>query len=285
MKRSLRFAALTALTLATAAFAADAPADAPKHDLKPKFAKDSETKWVFEEKTSGNIKQAESTRTAQQNQTLHLTRKVTATDETSATVELTITRVKASMTPPMGGDPVAFDSEQPAEKDGGNPLALQFRQMIGQPYTFTVALNGDITAVKPPETILSTDSGDALKAKFAPLFQIKPGDSLTAVGESWQRTDNVGGRTGAPLESKTTMTLANVSDSIATVAINSTIAFKEGQLPPGMELKNSGTKGEMRWNIADGLLVELKSVQTMEMSNAQMGLEVISATESSIRRE
>ncbi|MFM9959336.1 MAG: DUF6263 family protein [Phycisphaerales bacterium] len=279
MKPLRRLVALSALSIASACFAAD------KVDLKPKFAKDNETKWVLDEKTNGNLKQGENARKAEQNQTLHLTRKVTAVDETSATIELTITRVVAEVTPPMGGDKLTFDSDQPADKDAGNMLALQFRQMVGQPYVFTVALNGDITAVKPPETVLSSDSADALKIKFGPLFQIKPGETLAAIGETWERNDPVGGRSGVALESKSKMTLSEVKDDVATIAIAATLAFKEGQTPPGMELKESGTKGDIRWSMTDGSLVELKTVQAMEMTNADMGLEVISATETHLRRE
>lgn len=274
-------AAVSVLSLACSAFGAEGE----KHDLKPRFVKDAESKWVFEEKTNGSMKQGETARKAEQSQTLHLTRKVSVVDEKSATVELTITRVVASATPPMGGEPIVFDSTQAIEKDAGNMLALQFRQMIGKPYVFTVALDGEVTGVKPPETVLSTDSTDALKAKFAPLFQVKTGETLAAVGESWEKSEPLGGRSGMPIESKSKMTLSKVDDGVAIVALEGSIGFKEGQLPPGMELKNSGTKGEIKWSVAEGGLVELKSVQTMEMTNADMALEVISATETSLRRE
>jgi hypothetical protein len=284
MKRNrfLTAAALSIVSLCAASVAANAEGD--KHDLKPKFAKDSVIKYVMTQDTSGSMKQGEQERKAVQSQTLHLTRKVTATTETSATVELTITRVVASSTPPTGGDPLTFDSEQPIDKDAGNMLALKYRQMVGKPYTLEVALDGTISSVKLPEDSLVKDSAEAMKSTFGPLFQIKQGEPLTAVGESWEKNESLGAAAQG-LESKAKLTLAEVKDNVANIAFNSVIGFKEGSAPPGMQFKEAGVTGKVLWNLTDGALVEMNGVQKMNMSNADMALEVNSTTNMLIKRE
>jgi len=286
MKRN-RFLAAAALSLATlcaAGSAGGAHAEGEKHDLKPKFAADAVVKYTMEQKTSGTMKRGEEERKAVQNQTLHITRKVVSTSETGAKVELTITRVVASATPPMGmGEPVSFDSDQDIEKDAGNMLALQYRQMIGKPYTIDVALDGTITSVELPKDALVKDSVESMKSTFGPLFQVKEGEPLTAAGESWEKSETLGGA-AAGLNSTSTLTLTEVKEGVATVTFDSKISFKEGQTPPGMEFKEAGVKGTVLWSLTDGTLVEMNGTQTMHMTNSEVAMEVQSTTEMHVKR-
>lgn len=279
--RILRAAAVLSLVGVSAL---SARAEGEKHDLKPKFATDSVIKYTMEQKTSGSMKRGEEERKAVQNQTLHITRKVVSTDEAGAKVELTITRVVASATPPMSmGEPVSFDSDQDVEKDAGNMLALQYRQMIGKPYTVEVALDGTIKSVKLPEDALVKDSVESMKSTFGPLFQVKEGEPLAANGESWEKNETLGGA-AAGLDSKSTLTLTEVKDGVATVTFDSKITFKEGQTPPGMEFKTAGVKGTVLWSLTDGALVEMNGTQTMHMTNSEVDMEVQSTTEMHVKR-
>lgn len=279
--RFLKAAAVSLAALCTAAL--PALAEGEKHDLKPKFVKDSQIKYVITQAVNGTMKRGEQERKGVSSQTFNMTRKVVSTSETAAKVEVTITAVVAEATNPMGGEVLKFDSAQPIEQDAGNMLAMKFRQMIDKPYVMDVALDGTITDMEMPKDAAVSDSKDDLKTTFAPLFRVRTGETMTAVGEAWEATDVVPG-SAQNLTSKSNLTLEEVKDGTAKVKVAGKVAFKEGVAPPGMEFTEATEEGQVLWNLTDGALVEKKTVQKLTMTNAEMQLNVSSVSETSIKR-
>lgn len=280
-----RFLKAAVVSLASVCVAAvPARGEGEKHDFKPKFTKDSVIKYVMTMSVSGTMKRGEEERKGVSMQTLHVSRKVVSTSETSAKVEVTIGHVVAEATPPMGGELMKFDSKQPVEQDAGNMLAMKYRQMVDKPYVFDVALDGTITDVELPKDALVGDSKDELKNTFAPLFRLRAGEPVIAVGESWETTEFVPG-SNQNLTTKSKSTLSEVKDGTAKVTVEGKVAFKEGATPPGMEFKEASEGGHVVWSLTDGALVERTSVQKLALSNAEMALDVNSTTESTIKRE
>lgn len=284
MTRSRFFHAAALSIAAVCAVVSPARGEGEKHDFKPKFTKDSVIKYVMTLSVSGTMKRGEEERKGVSMQTLHVSRKVVSTSETSAKVEVMIHHVVAEATPPMGGELMKFDSEQPVEKDAGNMLAMKYRQMVDKPYILDVALDGTVTDVELPKDALVGDSKDELKVMFGPLFRVRTGETVMAVGDSWETTDFVPG-SNQKLTTKSRSTLSEVKDGSAKVTVEGKVAFQEGAAPPGMEFKEASENGHVVWSLTDGALVERTSVQKLALSNAEMALDVNSTTESTIKRE
>lgn len=278
--RQLLAFAFTCLSLA-APFAAG---EGEKHDLKPKFVKDQVIRYSLEQATTDAMSQGENKREAQQSQTFTVSRKVLETSEAGAKVELKVERIVASATMQQMPE-MKFDSNEPSDKDVGNMLAMQFRPMVGSVYTLDVALDGSISKVTLPENAGPMANPEAIKTTYAPLFRIRAGETVTAIGDSWEQKEEVSAGPGAPpLESTAKLTLKEVKDEVASVDFNSTIAFKDGATPPGLEVKRADVKGVMTWSLKDGALSSMDGVQTMHMVNADMQVDVNSSTKIIVKR-
>ncbi len=278
----------TRLALAAAAaacvFTAQARAEGDKVDLKPKFVAGQEHKYSIDQNSDALMKRGETENKTSQQQTMYVTRKVVTVSESGAQVELTVTRVVLKVKGSPMGD-ISLDTDDPADKDAGNPVAGMFRPLVGKALTFDVALDGEIKDVKIPEGIPTMNNPEAVKSTYRALFRVKQGEPLTAVGESWKQTDPIAG--AGPmgnLQSEANLTLKEVKDNVATVSFDSTLKFKDGNTPPGMDLKEGSIKGDTFWDTKTGTLASLNGVQKLSIANADMGVSIEGSTIVTLKR-
>ena len=261
-----RFRAVGAAIVLTA-LPALARAEGEKVDLKPHFEVGQTLTYKIEASTEG-VRHSPDGQPATQkaSQELTITRKVTAVDEKSATVELTITHMK------LKGETQSFkvdyDSDKPDAENAQNPVAQQFKGVIGKPMTLTVGLDGEVKDLKTPEGMGPNPLGppDAVKNQFSPLFRVKRGDPLTEVGSSWKTEDEQGaGGLGVMIISAEAK-LESVKDSVADVKIEGTMKPKDPAALPNLEFKNSSLKGGYAWDVKRGITKAYTVTQKMTIS-------------------
>lgn len=278
-KRFPRLAAcVVGLSAALSAFA-----QGEKVDLKPKFEVGQEIKYVLTQDSQGVMKRGDQEMKAAQKQNMTVSRKVATVDEKGATVELKVLRVE--MTSDTPGGKVEFDSEKPADQDAGNMIAAQWRPVIGQTYTVHLALDGEITKVDVPAGLPVMNNAEAIKSSFNALFRVRQGGEMTAVGETWKQTENIPTSPGmGALTNDAELTLKSLKEENAVVSFASKVAFKEGQAPPGMEIKEGSVNGDITWNVKQGTLVKLEGKQRMNLVNGEAGMEVNGTTDVMVKR-
>ena len=136
-----------------------------------------------------------------------------------------------------GATPGHFDSDAPAQSDGGNLFAAIFRPLIGQPLTLTLARDGEIVSVRGVEAITPPDDPgmlfdlvagtDAIQSMYGPMFRVREvtsgeteGDSLStvAVGEMWTLRTTRDADDGTP-DTEYRFRLADVVEGKAQLAV------------------------------------------------------------------
>lgn len=262
-----------------------------KVDLKPKFVVGQELRYSIDQNSDAVMKQAAPGAEGEakenkvtQHQLMIVSRKTVSVSETGAQVEMTVQRVSLKAKVPAGAD-LNFDSDDPAEKDVNNPLAMQWRPLIGKVYTFEVGLDGDIKSVKVPQGVFIMNSPEGVKSSFAPLFRIRPGEPLTAVGESWTQNDDIatGGAMGN-MVSEAHVTLKEVKDDTARISFDGRVRYKDQGAAQAMDIKDGTISGETRWDLKAGNLQSLEGSQRLVLSNEELGYHVSGTTTVTLKR-
>lgn len=271
--------AAVAQDAAETAPAAAAPAAEATIDLKPKFEVGQEARFTLE--SVQNTVQTMAGQEQKQSVTQHMTllRKVTAVDESGVSIELIIESLKVKVDSPMMA--LEFDSSKPAEEDGANPYVEQMRSMVNAPIQAKLDANGMVQEVTMPEGVEAAGALDKEKfaAQFEPLLWVKSDPSTATVGEEWNRTSTQTMELGE-MKSDMHFKLAEVKDSIAMIQTSANVTLA-GDMA---EIKQSKSEGSYRWDTAAGILDEYETTQQMELSIAQMGVDVKLDSRTSLKR-
>lgn len=148
-----------------------------------------------------------------------------------------------------GAGSVSYDSRQPGQDN--NPLAQQYKPIIGKGFTITMAKSGKIVAIEgidkmlddmlgsiegvDPSTLqtlkdsLKQSFGDeALKEALGEMSDVFP-DKKVNVGDSWTKEQEM--NYGFPIKTSTTWILKELKDGKATVEVTSNVATNPGGSP------------------------------------------------------
>ncbi|MEO1128846.1 MAG: DUF6263 family protein [Planctomycetota bacterium] len=186
----------------------------------------------------------------------------------------------------------SFDSAQPAGQDGNNPLAVVGRSVIGKPFTFKIAEDGEITDVSgsdplkpsamiPAMLFQQLFSGESLSESMLPLFRVKKAPSVASQGDTWTIVNerDMDGM-GAKFVNSTDYTLERVSGDKASISLTGKIEIRNAPGTPNnpqqLKIKDSSYKGNCEWNVKDGVLQAYNSDMSFvgEAGQAPMLIEV-----------
>ncbi len=249
-------------------------------DLRPKFEVGDQTRYTMELEAAMSVgttgEQGAMRQTLKQE--IGFTLKVKdARPEADATVDLVFDRYKLAAESPMGK--MEFDSAQPADKDGANPLAAALRPIVGSTLTMTVAPDGTIKQITGGERLaalgqFAAQISDPKQAKrlFGQILTLHHGTGLARVGESWENVDALDMEMIGSFKMKTTHTLRSASGDDAVVDFKGTI--EPASESPGeatAQIKEARFAGTYHWDTGDGELDRMTTDQTVVMDVKQLG--------------
>lgn len=257
------------------AVACSAWAQHGKVDLRPKFEKGAETKYVMQIEALGSTSDGSGD---EQKQIIKVElglrlRTVDVQPEKGATVELVYDTVKVSMT--GGGEggamDVDFDSTRPVKAD--DPIAGALKNMVGATLTLDVDEAGNITKVGGGEKLgamgAMLTAGQKPKEAFGNLLSLSHGTGLAAVGESWTNEDVFEGSMLGRFRMVTKHTLRSARGGLANVLVTGRIepvSQSDAQLLP-MQITDSKYEGSYVWDTRRG---QLKSMTTEQSSTIEV---------------
>lgn len=215
-------------------------------------------------------------------QTLTLELTVKSSDkELGSTVELKITRVRATITTPDASTTV--DSNQPANpSSGADPIALALTQIAGTTLTLTVEPNGNITKSEGGgETLgltsLLGDGGAALpKDALGLISSSSSTPPRVKVGQRWTTTSSLAGSLLGDAAVTTTHTLKKLKGSDAEVQMQGSMepAPRDKGTSPAASLfkvTSATTSGTYHWDTTLGWITSLSMSQRTRIEAEGLG--------------
>lgn len=276
--------------------AAKAPASGERVDLTPRyqtgesirFSQHIVRKDEMSVKSGGPEKMVLSI-----DQTVEYTLRVEAASESSTSLALEITKIKASAVAPQGK--YDWDSSAPADdQDVNNPVAVAFRSLVGSVMQLTLDKDGNITDVKadsklgPPARgamqpfVVNLIGTDQVKARWGSILWVKPGREPAAVGSSWTRADSaVAAALGAKFVTETTATLKGVKDGAAEISTSGKYvleALEKGK-EPAATMSDTKAEGSVLWNTKAGRVQDHTWNQWYTMNVNAQGMAVVRTIE------
>ncbi len=198
---------------------------------------------------------------------------------------------------------MGYDSKNPIENptEMDNMLGKIFSNLIGKPFTVTVAPDGSVNSVTGMEAIaegmaqaVATDgpiaaqmgasmkqqfSDASLKNSFEQSLKIYPANPVK-VGDSWEAEQTLS-ISGMNTTTKTKYTLKEIKKNIAIIAVESTLNMKPAA---GMEGSLSGTQtGTMQVETKTGMPVSSEISQDIKGSIKTQGVDVLMEIYSKIK--
>lgn len=291
-------AALLALAAIAAPLAAPAHAAAlPAHhasaqpalvDLRPRFEKGQEHRFVMELDSTTDLTArgagAESGKQSMKQEFGLLFRVVDATPEAGATAEVVFETIKATIDSPLGKE--TFDSTKPAAQDGQSMLAPVLRQAVGTKLTLTFDADGNITSVTGGEGLAlaaSLGQGAGPKDLLGGIFTVKKGGGRARVGETWTNEDTIATSPAGGLKMVTEHTLKSAARGEAVVAFRGRVEpATEGDAGP-VKVTDAHHEGRYVWDTRDGMLRSLDSQMSVTMDVAAPGMDAATTSRTTMR--
>lgn len=195
-------------------------------------------------------------------QTLDLTFRITAAGDKGTEAEVTIDTIR--MSTQMTSGVAAFDSTKPDEP--GNPLAMNFRPLVGYTIKVVVAPDGSVTSVTPAKELPGSiaRNADALGAtpekfalRYSPVFSLGKPEADVAAGAAWTTKSHAAILSNLGIDLAYAHTLSAVAAGTATIrseasgSIDTETANAAAASKP--ELTHALTRTS-RWNTATGRL-------------------------------
>lgn len=195
---------------------------------------------------------------------LTVVRRVTGVTADAVTVELEYRRIKILNKSEFTA--MEFDSDSPEAHDGEDLLAYLVRPLVGKSVRIRLTAMGRFLSIRLPEGIVPQGAskqtaddlmGDAtIRDLFGPLFGLGRSSGLTAVGDSWDRRDEVQVTPFARLIVKRTDTLESVDRGMALIEVKGEVEMEvdPGQTEELPKLRSSSIDGAIVWDLERGML-------------------------------
>lgn len=241
--------------------------DRGKVDLRPKFRKGSETRFVMNIESDDSTKMTKTDETARTvKQEIGLTlRCVDADAEKGATLEMVFDSFKLDMKAPTGD--VSFDSTKPTKDD--DVMAEVMKSIVGLKQRVVVDPEGNISSVSggadaAAGALLGQFTGaDLVQNVFGPIFSLKKGGGTVSVGEKWTTEDTIEGA-GAKTRVRMTHSVTSLRGSKATVDLSGSVTIDpKSSGGPMPAVKDSSIAGQATWDTEAGMLSALDVRQTL----------------------
>lgn len=168
------------------------------------------------------------------------------------------------------GNTSKFDSDKPEE---GDKKLRKLGNIVDHPFTMYVNQQGKVVRVEGLQNGSDEEGGeagisaDAARKMMQMTMEVFP-DHPVKPGDSWQSTTEYSA-SNMPIQSKNTYTLVSISGGVALIKVKSALSSPESDVSEGLSMTLSGEQnGEMRMDVASGLILESSLTQTItgEMS-------------------
>jgi hypothetical protein len=269
------------------AVACSAWAQRGKVDLRPKFEKGAETKYVMQIEALGSTSAGSGN---EQKQIIKVElglrlRTVDVQPEEGATVELVYDTVRMSMT--GEGMDVDFDSTKPAKAD--DPIAGALKEMVGATLVLDVDEAGNITRVSGGQKLgamgAMLTAGQKPKEAFGNLLSLQHGSGLVAVGESWTNEDVFEQSMIGRFRMVTKHTLRSARGGLANVLVTGRIepvSQSDTQLLP-IQISDSKYEGSYVWDTRRGQLQSMTTEQSSTIEAEVAGSKLVQKSRSIVK--
>lgn len=246
---------------------------AQKVNNKLSFQKGQKLEVVVETNKTSNIELMGQSMDTKMNSTINELIDVADVNNSGATLEHSIKRMKFDVTNPMGPSQ-SYDSDKDADRNG--EIGKMLEKTLKSKYTVTIDPMGKIVAVKSDKDTSKSEDADMAdlmasqlgmnstnpKVGEASSFKILP-DKAVGVGDTWMDSSAAEGQTR-----KTTYTVKNITDKDIVLDYNEVININTTQqLMGAMEatIKTTDkTTGTITLDRATGLLKQKTGVMQEE---------------------
>jgi len=203
----------------------------------------------------------------------------TGVTETGGTMDLVFDRFSLAMT--QGDLTTKFDSDEPASKDEGNPVASIIRPLVGTKLSLTLDADGNITNIEGGEELAAASMGFGaelsnparVRALFGPIFTAQKSPGKAEIGKTWSTSDTTDVAPFGSITISTDSTLKSHKAGVAKIEFRGDMGLSpqtETQAVVGLE--ESVYTGSIDWNTELGMPDSMKTTQKLGLTFAQDGV-------------
>lgn len=272
-------------------------------DLRPKFRKGQETRYVLKIKSDGTVgiptlvptptdpsdpaakpgKNEPEKNRQQIEQEINFVLRVTSSDpEKGSVVDLVYEKLKITIDTP--DSTISWDSSVPPDKrrpnDDGDLLEPIMRGLIGSSMSITFDPAGNVTDIKGGDAmgLPGGMAGAGIDPKtvgslFGPIKTSRAGSGLYRIGERWSNVDDVSTGPMGRFRMVTEHTLRSARAGLAEVVFTGRIEPGSESGAPGspFQIKDSKHQGKYIWDTNLGQLKSMESEQEISVDSGPGG--------------
>lgn len=260
--------------------------------LRFKFTPDTKLKYECRQTMNNDMVVEDKTMSSKVESTMELSQQVKSVDEEGkATVEVSINRVKMSMTMPMG-QAIEYDSAAEKQDEGmGKLMAEQFDKILNKPIEMKIDSLGTISDVKLPEGMAAKDGvgallgGDNMKQMLGGISF--PKEAVTD-GKTWTAASSmpaVPGMGKGSIEQTFKYLGGEKKDGaeLAKIELSAVIDMKpQDGAAVKMSLKDQETKGDILFDNNAGRIQSSTTKSKMSFDMEMMGKKMTNSVETTV---